>query len=102
MTLGLPYYEKTDAQVVDHVLRGEIPRRPSASAESAPCDKLWLFMKSCWNNDPELRPEITAVIQELGRYWTPATRHPSYVEPSSLPSGAMTHFISIPLAELER
>lgn len=42
--------------------QGERPPRP---AHPDLTDDLWNLMKSCWDPDPQLRPEISEVLEVL-------------------------------------
>ncbi|KAG6807829.1 hypothetical protein H0H92_006260, partial [Tricholoma furcatifolium] len=60
-----------DTTIVNKVLGGERPGRPVNSSLSWSAwgltEDIWKLMETCWNSDPDQRPNVTAVIERLER-----------------------------------
>lgn len=55
----IPYDDiSSDIQVLIEMMRGQFPRRPPNNLLS---DEFWLFITSCWDNEPKSRPNVEAV-----------------------------------------
>ncbi|VVC36902.1 Fibronectin type III,Tyrosine-protein kinase, active site,Protein kinase domain,Immunoglobulin-like [Cinara cedri] len=75
MTLGdQPYTDKTNSQVVDYVLRGNVLNLPIFCP-----DILANITKSCWNWRPNQRPTFTKIIKTLDVYLDDEFRSHSFV-----------------------
>ncbi|KZS97644.1 kinase-like protein [Sistotremastrum niveocremeum HHB9708] len=66
---GMPPFShiKQPPQVLIRMERGERPEKPTDSLVKARGldDTLWEFLEKCWAQDPNARPSIQEVIQEL-------------------------------------
>lgn len=59
----MPFCEfRHDAHVLLSVMRGNIPRKPSA--EVVP-DNIWCYLTSCWCRNPEERPPVIQIAEFL-------------------------------------
>ena len=60
----IPFPSETDAAVISKVLRGKRPQKPKATALGI-TPAVWSVAKKCWNQNPQQRPEVNAVLQKL-------------------------------------
>ena len=51
------------------IIQGERPPRPTSAALT---DDMWALMQMCWDQEPQLRPGIREVLQDLvsGLLWS--------------------------------
>lgn len=58
----IPFSGSLPSMVMLEIIGGERPSRP---AHPALTNQLWVLVQKCWDQDPQLRPEITEVLQVL-------------------------------------
>ncbi|KAF9645430.1 kinase-like protein [Thelephora ganbajun] len=61
-TSAVPFRDKAPLAAAGAIIRGERPPRP---AHPAFTDNLWALTQQCWDEDPNLRPDIQGVLQTL-------------------------------------
>lgn len=57
--------DRSDAMAMVDITQGRRPPRPEHPLVTGP---LWKLMQRCWDQEPNLRPKATEVLQEL-REW---------------------------------
>ncbi|KAL3306987.1 Ephrin type-A receptor 5 [Cichlidogyrus casuarinus] len=58
--------EMTNMEVLQQVKQGY--RMPNPSSEGKPCPQdLYELMLSCWNKEPDLRPDFGQIVESLDR-----------------------------------
>lgn len=62
---GLPPFSEfpSDIAVAINISAGQLPRRPPTCR--AITDDIWALMTKCWNRQPNYRPSITALKDEI-------------------------------------
>ena len=65
MTGTAPFLDARDDDILDEVLTGLRPKRPSENAPRALVDALWTCIQACWSPEPEKRPTALEVLQSL-------------------------------------
>ena len=61
-TGAIPFNNSLPAVAALAIMGGERPPRPTHLALT---DRLWLLLQRCWNQDPQLRPNISEVLRVL-------------------------------------
>lgn len=65
LTRKIPYFElKTDLQAMFAINQGELPSSPDTTTFVR--QKLWLLCNHCWQEDPQFRPAMSLVSDQLG------------------------------------
>ena len=61
------YYVKRQPEVLMRIQQGQRPERPTDPEviERGLDDKLWDLLQRCWLREPEERPSIEQILQEL-------------------------------------
>ena len=62
---GTPFKPYKDLIVVQKVVEGERPERPKGPEGPWFTDDLWKTLEWCWSPQPEHRPAIEAVLEQL-------------------------------------
>ena len=57
-----PFHTFQDVTAILKIRKGERPPRPIDPALS---DDMWAWMRRCWDQNPQLRPEMSGVVQNL-------------------------------------
>lgn len=68
MTLDVPYaHLPMDQQVMITIYKKGLPPRPKAysSKWSGEYKRLWAICRSCWDFDPQARPSLEMIVNEL-------------------------------------
>jgi len=68
LTHDVPYNNLKDLQVINYISHGKLPKKPEFS--SKPIDRkielyMWNICERCWNLEPEHRPSMAQLQQEL-------------------------------------
>ena len=58
----VPFSEFVPATAVIFILNGKHPERPTHSSLT---DRLWTLMQQCWRYNPQDRPRVDQVVQQL-------------------------------------
>ncbi|TFK53944.1 kinase-like protein [Heliocybe sulcata] len=61
----IPFQESQDTTVILKVYRQERPSRPGGESTEALTDFMWNVIEMCWQQEPEKRPSIHAVLDAL-------------------------------------
>ena len=64
-----PFSHRQPAAVVSAILASKRPPQP---AHPSFTNKLWILTQRCWTQDPQLRPEVSEVLQFLHSSWAPS------------------------------
>ena len=59
---GFPFPETKDVTAILLIIDGERPSRPTCSTLT---DDVWALIERCWSQDPQTRPGIREVLQDL-------------------------------------
>ncbi|KAJ6548699.1 kinase-like domain-containing protein [Mycena capillaripes] len=63
----VPFHEwSNDATVIYKVLEGNRPLRPMSCSGTTTVDSLWELMQKCWQQQVEMRPSASRIVQRLG------------------------------------
>lgn len=66
----VPFYEfPRDTTVMFKIMSGVRPSRPSPTPNSELLDEVWSIMQECWVTDPQGRPEINKVIDQVRKIY---------------------------------
>jgi hypothetical protein len=69
------HYTPDDAEVIQAVIRGVLPRRHPAFGE----DGLWSFLERCWVEEPGRRPSMALALlrmEEIQRFYHDPEKEP--------------------------
>lgn len=66
---AVPFSDHTSLGAVVVMAQGERPPRPTHPILT---ERIWSLIQRCWQHDPDLRPEVTEVLQIL---LTPSVSH---------------------------
>ena len=61
-----PFPYTTDEEIVDKIVGGLRPERPSDNPPDGMADELWEQITACWNQEPNERPTALEVLRALG------------------------------------
>lgn len=64
MTEEPPFPELGDGAVINAVLEGRRPSRPTLCS-GTPLDSLWNLLQNCWEESPEMRPTAAQIVERL-------------------------------------
>jgi serine/threonine protein kinase len=68
-TLKKSFYERrSEFAVLNVILRGDRPQKPSGTVPSGFSDLLWKVLKSCWSANPMARPAVEDLLALLPPY----------------------------------
>lgn len=79
MTAEIPFKNWSNMAVINKVVRGERPKRPSDDASPGFSVSLWQIAEDSWRQSPEERSTARVLLDQLNqitRHWVP----PSSVE----------------------
>lgn len=62
LTGAVPFSDETPTMAILHITQGTRPPRP---AHPSLTTELWTLMERCWNQDPQLRPEVSEALSVL-------------------------------------
>jgi hypothetical protein len=65
VTGKVPFSEYTDQNVIVMVAKGDRPLRPRSIDASGMTPGVWEVARQCWDEDPDKRLEVNAVLQAL-------------------------------------
>ncbi|KAJ7730312.1 kinase-like domain-containing protein, partial [Mycena metata] len=65
MTEEPPFSELGDGAVINAVLGGRRPSRPTLCSGTASLDSLWNLLQNCWEELPEMRPTAAQIVERL-------------------------------------
>ena len=66
MTGITPFPNECDKEVVDKVIAGTRPERPSNDLSHGMSDKSWDQIAACWDGEPNKRPTALEILLALG------------------------------------
>ena len=61
-TGAIPFHNFQDVTAILEICKGGRPPRPTDSTLS---DDVWVLMRRCWDQSPQLRPEMSGVVRDL-------------------------------------
>ena len=59
-----PYWDHR-GNIMQAILEGVRPNKPNSAAAPGFTDELWWIVKSCWEADRGLRPDVETVLSHL-------------------------------------
>ncbi|KAL4072054.1 kinase-like domain-containing protein, partial [Scleroderma citrinum] len=96
-TRKVPFHEHwTYAQVMLRVMKGPLPDRPSTDdTHSRLTNDWWDLCRSCWNQEPSLRPSMPDVVKKISSFLIHESRQQMLVQRSQQLSPTTNELLNI-------